>query len=370
MRIVVKIGSNIIADKVTGLNARRIAALSGAISKVQDAGHEVIVVSSGAVAAGMRKLGLKSKPVEIKLKQAAAAAGQASLIQAYEKCFARHSKKVAQVLLTRDTLSDRKMYLNARNTLITLLDYKVIPIINENDTIAVDEIRFGDNDNLASLVSMLVEANHMVILSDVDGLYSANPTEDPAATLIAQVGRITPEIIAKAGGSSSAVGTGGMYSKVMAAKKAMHSGIAVNILNGAKPKLLTALLVDGKPCGTAFAPEQARFNARKGWIAYGIRTRGSITVDAGAARAVTERGRSLLPSGIVSVEGTFHSGDAIKCMDETGRAIAKGITNYSSDELQKIRGLKTPQIEKTLGYCYSDEAIHRDNLVVLEHEQG
>ncbi len=363
MRIVIKIGSNIISGK-EGLNTRRISSLASNVSAIQDMGHEVLMVSSGAIAAGMRKLGLRGKPADIKLKQAAAAVGQSSLIWTYERSFGKHGKKVAQVLLTRDGLSDRKMYINARNTLSTLLSRGIVPIVNENDTVATDEIRFGDNDNLASLVASLVEADRLVILSDVDGLYSEDPMKNPSAALIRKVEKVTPAMLKKAGDSSSAVGTGGMYSKLLAARKAARSGITVNIINGARPRLL-ASLISGKSPGTEFMPEQDRLSARKGWIAYGIRARGTVTLDDGAARAVSEKHKSLLPSGITGVEGAFQTGDAVYCADSSGSRLAKGLSNYSSEEVKRIMGQKTSQIEKTLGYRYSDEVIHRDNLVLL-----
>lgn len=370
MRVVVKVGSNIVADradkagKKEGLNTRRVAALARNLSALQDEGAEVVLVSSGAIAAGMKKLGLGKKPSDIKLKQAAAAVGQSSLIWTYDRSFKEHGKKVAQVLLTRDGLSDRKMYINAKNTLLTLLSHGIIPIVNENDTVATDEIRFGDNDNLAYLVASLVEAERLVILSDVDGLYSDDPALKPSATLIPRVEHITGEMLQRAGQSRSAVGTGGMYSKLLAARKAVRSGITVHIMSGRRPALLLPLM-RGSARGTVFLPEKTRLTARKGWIAYGSRTRGTLVLDDGAARALTEKLKSLLPSGIVSVEGTFGTGDAVFCADRAGNRLAKGLSNYSSDEVRKIMGKKTSRIEEALGYRYSDEVIHRDNLVLL-----
>jgi glutamate 5-kinase len=364
MRIVVKIGSNIVAGEGKGLNTRRMRSIASGISELHDMGHEVVVVSSGAVAAGMKKLALREKPRDIKLKQAAAAVGQSALMWTYERCFNEHGKKVAQVLLTRDGLSDRKMYINAKNTLFALLSYGVIPVINENDTVAVDEIRFGDNDNLASLVASLVEAGRLIILSDVEGLYSEDPKRKAAATLIKTVGKITAEMVKKAGDSSSAVGTGGMYSKLMAAQKAVRSGITVNIINGRRPRLLVSLM-KGKAHGTEFRPEEARLSARKGWIAFGSRPKGTLTLDDGAKKALVVHRKSLLPSGIVSVKGSFQVGDAVYCVDSGGNRIAKGLTNYSSAEVEKIKGKKTSMIEDALGYRYSDEVVHRDNMVLL-----
>jgi glutamate 5-kinase len=364
MKIVVKVGSNILTDSKHTLNTRRMRSLAKGIAEVQDMGNQVVVVSSGAVAAGMKRLGLKKRPRDIKLKQAAAAVGQSALMWTYERSFKEHRKKVAQVLLTRDDLADRKMYINAKNTLSTLLSYGVIPIINENDTVAVDEIRFGDNDQLASLVASLVEADRLIMLSDVDGFFEEDPKIKPRASLIRNVERITPQMVKLAGKSSNAVGTGGMYSKLLAAQKAVRSGVTVNIINGKRPMLLVSL-IKGSSHGTEFRPEEVRLSARKGWIAFGSRTRGTIAVDEGARDALSVRLKSLLPSGITSVDGKFEKGDAVLCVGPEGNRIAKGISNYSSEEVRKIMGRKTSAIEKVLGYRYSDEVIHRDNMVVL-----
>ncbi|MEK7741800.1 MAG: glutamate 5-kinase [Nitrospirota bacterium] len=363
-RIVVKVGSNIVADEKEGLDTRRITAIASDIRDAQDMGCEVVLVSSGAVAAGMRKLGLKEKPKDIQLKQAAAAVGQSSLMWAYEKSFGEFGKKVAQVLLTRDDFTDRKRYINSKNTLSTLLSYGIIPIINENDTVATDEIKFGDNDNLASLVTGLVDAERLIILSDVEGLFSADPKKSHKSVLIKTVNEITAEIEAMAGGAGSAVGTGGMYSKILAAKRTVNNGITVNIISGKKSGLLVSLL-KGNHHGTEFMPVRERLSARKGWIVYGSRAKGSLHIDEGAVKALLHGGKSLLPSGITAVTGVFEIGDAVYCVDSDKKKIAKGITNYSSTEIEKIKGRKTTDVEKALGYRYSDEVIHRDNLVVL-----
>jgi len=363
MRLVVKIGSNIITAK-GGLDEQRIKAIAVDISHLFEAGHEVAVVSSGAIAAGMGKLGFRKKPVEIKMKQAIAAVGQSSLMWAYEKVFAENGIKVAQVLLTRDVFSDRARYINSKNTLITLLGLKIVPIINENDTVAIDEIRFGDNDQLAALVASLIEADRLFILSDVDGLYEADPKERPGARLISVIEEITPELEKMAGGSGSLVGTGGMYSKLLAAKKAVSSGIIVNIINGKRPGLIGEILA-GRPHGTEFRPKKERLSARKGWIAYGVKAKGRLIIDDGAKEALMHKGRSLLPSGIIAVEGDFKNGDPVYCVTAKGERIAKGISNYSSEEVEKIKGRKTSEIETVLGYRYSDEVIHRDNLVLV-----
>ncbi|MCI0469713.1 MAG: glutamate 5-kinase [Nitrospirae bacterium] len=375
-RVVIKIGSSIITDKKGGLNQRRIQSIAKDVSAACSEGYEIVVVSSGAVAAGMKKLGLKEKPTDIRLKQAAAAAGQSSLMWAYEKGFGYFRKKTAQVLLTREDFSERGRYLNSKNTILTLLSYGIVPVINENDTVATDEIKFGDNDQLAALVSGLIEAERLIILSDVDGLYSSCPDMETQRTvsalrikkrwdaeLIPFVEAITPDIEAMAGGAGSIVGTGGMYSKIIAAKKAVAYGVKVNIINGRKGGLILSLL-RGSHCGTEFKEQRQKISSRKGWIAYAIKPKGSIILDEGAADAILRSGKSLLPSGIVRVIGAFDTGDAVYCVDVNGRRIAKGIVNYSSQDIERIMGKKTAAIEKILGYKYSDEVIHRDNLAL------
>ncbi|MEJ2696088.1 MAG: glutamate 5-kinase [Candidatus Sulfobium sp.] len=363
-RLVVKIGSNILSGGKEGLDVRRVSSIAADISGLQQMGYEVVIVSSGAVAAGMRKLGLKGKPAAIKLKQAAAAVGQSSLMRAYEKSFAAFGKKVAQVLLTREDLSDRKRYINSKNTLLTLLSYGVVPVVNENDTVATDEIKFGDNDTLASLVALLVEAEKLIILSDVEGLYREDPRIKADADLIPCLEEVTREVEKMAGGAGSAVGTGGMYSKLLAARRAASHGISVFIISGRRKGLLTSL-VRGREHGTFIKPAGSRLSHRKGWIAYSSRPKGSLVLDGGAVKAITDRGGSLLPAGIVSVEGEFDLGDAVYCVTAGGKRIAKGLVNYSSTDLRRIMGKKTAEIERILGYKYSDEAVHRDNLALL-----
>lgn len=363
-RFIIKIGSNILSNELRGLDTDIIRNLAKHISEISFMGCEVVIVSSGAVAAGMKKLGLKSKPRDIRLKQAAAAIGQSSLMWAYEKAFAEYEHKVAQILLTREDFSDRKKYINSKNTIITLLSYGIIPVINENDTVATDEIKFGDNDNLAALVAILIEAERLVILSDVDGLYEENPRVNSKARLIPYVEEITSDIENIAGGTGSAVGTGGMYSKVLAAKKATSHGIAVNITSGKKPELLSSIF-EGKEVGTFFKPCKEKISHKKGWIAYSSRPKGSITLDDGAVKAITERGKSLLPTGIINIEGDFEVGDPVNCLNSHGKRVAKGLINYSSSDMNKIMKRKTSEIEEILGYKYSDEAIHRDNMVIL-----
>ena len=363
-RLVVKIGSNILASGNEGLDTKRISSIASDVSELHGRGHDLVLVSSGAIAAGMRKLGLKEKPKTIKLKQAAAAVGQSSLMWAYEKSFGEYKKKVAQVLLTRDDFSDRKKYINSKNTLLTLLSYRIIPIINENDTVSTDEIRFGDNDFLAALVASLIEAERLIILSDVDGLYTEDPKKSEQAEIINVVEEITPDLLRKAGSEGSVVGTGGMYSKLLAAQRAVKHGIIVHIISGRKEGFLK-YYSEGKQYGTVFQPKKEKLSSRKGWIAYGSRSKGNIVIDDGAIKALTQGGKSLLPSGILSVEGNFETGDAVYCIDSDGNRIAKGLMNYSSSEIDRIKGRRTTEIEKILGYKYSDEAIHRDNLVLL-----
>ncbi|MCE5194406.1 MAG: glutamate 5-kinase [Nitrospiraceae bacterium] len=363
-RIVVKIGSNILTDGNNGLDTKRISVITADIAELIKMGYEVMIVSSGAVAAGMFKLGLKEKPKDIQLKQAAAAVGQSSLMWAYEKSFGDLGKKVAQVLLTRDDIADRKRYINSKNTLLTLISYAIVPIINENDTVATDEIKFGDNDNLAALVAGLADAERLIILSDVDGLYSSDPNRTANSVLINRVEKITAEIEKTAGSTGSAVGTGGMYSKILAAKMAIKNGIIVNIINGKKAGIMLSV-VKGELQGTEFSPIKCRRSAKKNWIVDGSRAKGSINLDAGAVKALVLNCKSLLPSGILSVTGKFEIGDAVYCIDENEKRIAKGIANYSSSEIKKIKGKKTSDIEIILGYRYSDEVIHRDNLVLL-----
>ncbi|MCX8028277.1 MAG: glutamate 5-kinase [Thermodesulfovibrionales bacterium] len=363
-RIVIKIGSNILADKISGIKQSRINAIAEDVSMLCDEGNEILVVSSGAIAAGMRRLGFKEKPSDIRLKQASAAVGQSILMAAYEKSFDKFNKKVAQVLLTREDLSNRTRYINAKNTLLALLSYDVIPVINENDTVSTEEIKFGDNDQLAALVSGAVDAERLIILSDVDGLYSADPRINSNAHIIHEVTEITDEMLKMAGGSISGVGTGGMYSKILAAKKALAFGITVNIINGRKKGLINKV-ISGKKEGTCFIPQKKAMSSRKGWIAFATRPKGVLIIDDGAVKAIVSQGKSLLPSGISKVEGFFNVGDPVLFLDTSRRRIAKGIVNYSSADIDKIRGKKTASIESILGYKYADEVVHRDNLAVL-----
>lgn len=361
-RVVVKIGSNVISNG-EGLLLPRIETLCEEVSRLRAQGAEVILVSSGAVSAGKGVLGISGRPQTIPLKQAAAAIGQPRLMRAYKEFFQVHGHLAAQVLLTRDDLANRRRYLNARNTLLTLLEFGVIPIINENDTVVVEEIRFGDNDNLSAMVSSLLEADLLIILSDVDGLFERNPLQYPEAQLIPLVERVTDDIEAMAGGEGSVRGTGGMATKVKAARRASLNGIGTLIVNGAAPDILARALA-GEEVGTYFLPARDRMAAKKHWIAFTKKPRGKIFVDAGARRALVEGGKSLLPSGIKGVEGRFERGDSVRLCDADGQEFGKGVIGYNLTELLRIMGKKTSEIEATLGYKYGDEVIHRDNLVI------
>ena len=363
-RIVIKIGSRVLASSTRGLNTQRIRRITKEIASLRQEGYEVVVVSSGAIVAGMKELGLSNKPKGIPLKQAAAAIGQSKLIQMYERNFSKFGIKAAQILLTRDDITDRRRFLNARNTLITLLSYGVVPVINENDTVAIDEIKFGDNDLLSGLVTNVIDADLLIILSDIEGLFTADPSVHSNAKLIPVVEEITKDIETIAGDSKSIEGTGGMASKVETAKKASGYGIPAIIMNGKRPGLLVKAL-KGFDVGTIFLPNKSRLTSRKHWIASALPTSGHLILDKGAKDALMLRGRSLLPSGISDIKGHFEAGDAVTCEDEHGKVFAKGLTNYNSREIVKIRGKKTGEIEAILGYKDYDEVIHRDNLVVF-----
>lgn len=363
-RIVVKIGSSLIASRASGLRPDQIERLADELASLRTGGREVLVVSSGAIVSGIKKLQLKEYPKNLPVKQAAAAVGQGQLMWAYEKAFERLNLQVAQILLTHQDLADRRRFLNARYTLTALIDFGVIPIINENDTVAVDEIRVGDNDTLAAQVAHLVDADLLVILSDVEGLFTEDPRKNPAATLIPLIPDITEEIERKAGMSSTFEGTGGMATKVRAAKKVGEYGVPTLIVNGQKPGLLPAVLAGGEG-GSLFLAKERRLTSRKHWIAFTLRSRGYIKVDHGAVTALTQRGKSLLASGITDVGGSFESGDPVSCLDPDGKEFAKGLVNCASELLTRIKGLKTQDIQQQLGPQEYEEVIHRDNLVIL-----
>lgn len=363
-RVVIKVGSQILTDSDQNLDSTFMAALATQIATARRQGLEILLVSSGAIAAGRGALGLADRPKTIPQKQAAAAIGQSRLMRAYENAFAPHGVNIAQLLLTRSDLADKTRNYNARATLETLLACGVIPIINENDTVAVEEIKFGDNDNLSALVTSLIDAGLLIILTDVAGLYDADPRSNPQARLIPLVKSVTRELELAAGGSGSAVGTGGMATKLAAAKKAGKSGAATLIVNGRAAEIILRA-VGGEETGTLVLPSQESLTRRKHWIAFTLRPQGRITVDAGAARVLRKDGRSLLPSGIVAVEGEFERGSCVRICDQSGVEFARGIADYTGSETAKLIGCNSARIEKILGYRYSDEIVHRDNLVLL-----
>lgn len=366
-RVVVKVGSAVLTDNA-GLKADVIANIARELSFLQSTGREVILVSSGAVAAGRRKLGSDYKTSgELKVKQALAAMGQGLLMHSYEQAFHQHDQKVAQVLLTHSDLSSRDRYLNVRNTILTLFDFNVIPIINENDTVSVEELRFGDNDTLGALIANMIGADMFIILTDVDGLYTASPTEDLSAQPVYTVARIDNEVEKMAGYTRSALGTGGMQSKIRAAKMVSVCGGSSFIGPGNRSDILKDLF-SGNMVGTFFLPSPDKINSRKHWIAYVLRPKGYFVLDEGACRAVVDRGKSLLPSGILEVKGHFGVGSPVQCRSTDNTIIAAGLTNYSSEDIEKIKGCRSSEIQQILGFCDSDEIIHRDNLVLLDEK--
>jgi glutamate 5-kinase len=364
--VVIKIGSSILSGP-NGLDRERIAAIVGDIAVLRQRPYQVTLVSSGAVAAGTTRLGLRERPKTVPARQAAAAVGQIHLMALYDECFSRHGQPVAQILLTHDDLANRRRYINARHTFEALLEAGVLPIVNENDTVAVEEVRFnfGDNDNLSALVATLVGADLLVILSDVAGLYTADPRTDPNAALVPVVAEINDEIQNYAGKTSGPLGKGGMGSKLQAARKANDAGIACLIADGRLPEVLTQAFDAQRSIGTLFLASSDRLTRRKHWIAHTLKPAGSVSLDQGAYEAVMRGGRSLLPKGITAVNGTFGAGECVSCLNPAGSEFARGLVNYSSAELQRIKGLHSSAIEATLQYKVSDEIIHRDDLVLL-----
>ncbi len=363
-RVVVKVGSRVLTVEGGGLDHGAITRLCDEMAGLRKQGIEVILVSSGAVAAGRDALRSADTTLTIPQKQAAAAVGQPLLMQAYQQACTRHGLVTAQILLTAEDLANRNRFLNARTTLEALLTAGALPVINENDSVAVAEIKFGDNDNLSALVTSLAEADLLLILTDIEGLYSANPTSDPDAQLIPLVRSITREIERMAGGSASNVGTGGMATKVTAAKKAARFGVPTILAPGKQPGVITAA-VSGQEIGTLFLPAKDGLNRRKHWIAYTLRPAGKILVDAGAQKALVAKGTSLLPSGITGVEGRFERGRCVRICGPDGAEIARGLSDYSNSEIQLIAGHKSAEIEQLLGYRYGDDVVHRDNLVLI-----
>ncbi len=361
-RIVIKVGSSLVTNEGRGLDLQALSRWAAEIAELARTGKQVVLVSSGAIAEGVARLGWKEKPTAVHEKQAAAAVGQMGLCQAYETAFRNHGLKTAQVLLTHEDLADRTRYLNARSTLLTLLSLGVIPIINENDTVVTAEVKFGDNDTLGALVTNLIEGDALIILTDQRGLYTADPRKDPAAQLVEEAEAGDEALEAMAGGAGSNVGTGGMLTKILAAKRAASSGASTVIASGRENHVLTRL-AQGERIGTQLTAHTTPLAAKKQWIADHLRLRGRVVLDAGAVRAVVEHGSSLLPIGVVAVEGEFLRGDVVSCVNEAGIEIARGLINYSTDETRRILRLPTGQIEAALGYIDEPELVHRDNLV-------
>lgn len=364
-RIVVKVGSSTLTHETGKLNYHRIERLAMEIADLANQGKEMVLVSSGAVSAGMGPLGLSARPKTIREKQAVAAVGQGVLMHTYEKMFREYGQNVGQVLLTRMDAQDRKKFMNSRNTLLTMLQMGVIPIINENDVVAIDEFKIGDNDTLSAMVSNFIEADLLIILSDVDGLYTANPQIHPEARIIPVVTEVDKHVYDIAGGAGSSIGTGGMYTKIQAASIATSSGVDMVIASGSEDGVLRRIC-QGEDVGTWFTAKDSNLHTKKRWLLSGGKARGSLIVDGGCRNALVEHGSSLLPVGIAAVEGEFHEGDIVNVMYE-GLVIAKGIVNYNSESVEAIKRHKTDDITKILGHeGVYEEVIHRDNLVVMQ----
>lgn len=361
-RVVVKIGSGVLTESKM-LNVSVIRSVSKQVHTLVENGCEVIIVSSGAMASGEKKLGFNKRPDEIPRRQAIAAVGQPGLIIEYEKALAKYNKKVAQILLTSDDLNHRERYLNARNTIYTLLSWHVIPIINENDTVVIDEIKFGDNDNLAAMITLLMDADMLIILTDIEGLYTKNPKTSPDAELVPAVHSIGKDIEKMAGDIPGPLGTGGMLSKINAARKVTDAGIPMVIVKGEEPEILTMLFA-GEEHGTFFVPKEKKLPSRKCWLAHTLKPKGALMLDDGAVNAIAKKGKSLLPIGIVRVEGNFGVGAPVEFVDKKNRRIGIGLVNYSAADIRLIKGLRTGQIESCLGFRPYDEVIHRDNLAI------
>src|SRR6516162_4934220 len=361
---VVKVGTNVLAGSNGKLDSSRLQSLADQVQRLREHGRKVALVSSGAIGAGVGRLGLDKRPSDLRHLQACAAVGQGFLMHAYQECLAAHGTQTAQLLLTASDFDNRTRYLNARNTILALFEWDCLPIINENDTVSVAEIRFGDNDHLAALVTNLLQAPLLVLLTVVDGLYGSDPGTDPNASIVSTVPRIDAAILDKAGESRSPLGSGGMRSKLRAARLATEAGESVIIANGSQPGVLDAIMA-GEPVGTLFLPHGGTLPAWKRWLGYTARPRGRLVVDAGARVAVEKNGKSLLPIGVLQVAGSFHKGDVIALLDAEGAEFARGLTNYSSDDAARLRGLRTDQIAEALGTVPYEEIVHRDNLVVI-----
>ena len=364
-RIVIKVGTSTITYANGKRNFSQIDRLAREISDLQNQGKEMILVTSGAVAVGVDRMGLPGKPKTIPGKQAAAAVGQGVLMHTYEKFFADYGQIVAQVLITKTEAIDRHRYTNTRNTFMELMRQRVIPIVNENDVVALDELKIGDNDNMSALVAGIVDADLVIILSDVDGLYTANPQTHPDAVIVPEVAEITPEIEASAGGVGSARGTGGMATKIQAAKAATSSGIHLVIASGTEKNAITRVL-QGEELGTLFVSRENRLQFRKRWLAFGAKIAGSIVVDDGCAKAIRKAGGcSILPAGVFAVQGEFLPGSTVSVIDKDAHELARGLVHYSSAELEQIKGCNSGEIANILGHKNFDEVIHRDDLVII-----
>jgi glutamate 5-kinase len=363
-RWVVKVGSSLVTNDGRGLDLAAIEDWAGQLVALQKSGIQLVLVSSGAVAEGVARLGLKSRPKQVQLQQAAAAVGQMGLIQAYESCFMRHGVHAAQILLSHDDLSDRTRYLNARSTLTTLIEMGVVPVVNENDTVATAELCFGDNDTLAALVANLINADVMLILTDQDGLFDADPRSNASAQLVSSASAIDASLGAMAGKGSS-LGRGGMQTKISAARLASRSGTTTLIANGREKQVLTRLY-QGEEIGSLLYADNEPVTAKKQWLASQLSLKGSLVLDAGAVKVLKDSGRSLLAVGIKSVSGRFARGEVVSCVDEAGVEIARGLVNFDSIEIQKIKGRSSEQIEELLGYAGEEEIIHRDNLILSD----
>ena len=362
-RLVIKVGSSLVTNEGRGLDLHAVEQWARQIATLRGANKEVVLVSSGAVAEGMARLGWPRRPSAMHELQAAAAVGQMGLIQAYEAAFARHGIKTAQILLTHEDLSDRHRYLNARSTLYTLLALGVVPIVNENDTVVTDEIRLGDNDTLGALVTNLIEAEALIILTDQPGLYTADPRKNPDAQLVRIARAGDAELEKMAGGSGSAIGTGGMLTKVLAAKRAANSGGHTIIASGREPDVLERL-VRGERIGTELRALLPVRSARQRWLANQLRLRGRVTLDPGAVRALTQDNKSLLAIGVIAVEGEFERGDVVACIDGSGKELARGLINYSANDTRRIMRQPSHKISDILGHMSDPELMHRDNMIV------
>lgn len=363
-RLVIKVGSSLVTNDGKGLDSAAIAKWAEQIAHLRSLGKEVVLVSSGAIAEGMQRLGFEKRPTGIHELQACAAVGQMGLAQIYETSFRHHDLRTAQVLLTHADLADRERYLNARSTLFTLLQLGVVPIINENDTVVTDEIKFGDNDTLGALVANLIEGDALIILTDQRGLYTADPRKNADATFVHEAKAGDPALEAMAGGAGTGIGRGGMLTKILAAKRAATSGAHTVIAWGREDRVLTRL-ASGEAIGTQLTAQTAQLTARKQWMADHLQTAGKVVLDAGAVGKLTAEGKSLLPIGVVEVAGEFGRGDVITCVDEQGRAVARGMSNYSSSDARRIMRRPSSEILSILGFEEEPELIHRDNMVLL-----